>query len=104
MKNTATFTNFLEWARANGVTAIHKVLRANTKGYLYVTCLKGSGPNCGDNVYLSKAMSVGKEVGDSTNFLRTAMISQYTREDGVEMTKISSKGEGTYVSLEDMFA
>ena len=93
--------SFKSFCQSSGVTAISKVVNTNTKGYPFITILRG---NVAENIYFGRKSAAKVEHGDAVKPIASDLyVSTAINAAGEARLKLSFSGESTYDSVDDMF-
>lgn len=92
-----------DYYKSKGFTQIHNSIRANEKGYPYITFIDGN--NKAENIYFTKSATkkvVLDQVIDS-DLLKSLYIVDTINSDGEARTKLSF-GDSMRLSLDELFS
>ena len=94
------YVTFKSFCQSEGVTAINKTVNTNSKGYPFITVLKGKEADC---IYFSKNASALVNKGDAVKAIASQLfITETVNADGEPRTKLTFNNS-SYDSVDDMF-
>jgi hypothetical protein len=102
MSNTNQFQSIADFAKANNITQIAKIVRINANKYPFLTFI--TDDNKAINVYFGS--SIGNEYAEdmpvTREMLADLQIYHYVADDNTQRMRLVRKGDSVRVSIADL--